>query len=133
MRTYKYCPKCGYVDSFQHHTVCGYCKTDLAETDIEYNCVKLNSEITQEIYEKYKVEENPLYNPEAAKERIERQEITHRIAEYTSKNRPKCPTCHSTNIEKISNTQKAVGFVAIGVFSKNFGKTFHCKNCGYRW
>lgn len=48
-------------------------------------------------------------------------------------NTPKCPTCGSTNIEKISTAKKAVGFVAVGVFSSNFGKTMHCKNCGYKW
>lgn len=48
-------------------------------------------------------------------------------------NKPKCPTCGSTNIEKISTTSKAIGFVAVGVFSSNFGKTMHCKNCGYKW
>lgn len=48
-------------------------------------------------------------------------------------NKPKCPTCGSTNIEKISTTSKAIGFMAVGVFSSNFGKTMHCKNCGYKW
>lgn len=48
-------------------------------------------------------------------------------------NTPKCPTCGSTNIEKISAGKKAIGFVAVGVFNSNFGKTMHCKNCGYKW
>ena len=46
---------------------------------------------------------------------------------------PKCPTCGSTNIEKISTTAKAIGFVAVGVFSSNFGKTMKCKNCGSKF
>ena len=50
-----------------------------------------------------------------------------------SKPVPKCPTCGSTNIEKISTTKKAVGFVAVGIFSSNFGKTMRCKQCGYKW
>lgn len=49
------------------------------------------------------------------------------------KNVPKCPTCGSTNVNKISATKKAAGFVAVGVFSSNFGKTMECKNCGYKW
>lgn len=48
-------------------------------------------------------------------------------------NKPKCPTCGSTNIEKISTASKAIGFVTVGVFSSNFGKTMHCKNCGYKF
>lgn len=50
-----------------------------------------------------------------------------------SKNVPTCPTCHSTNIEKIGTGTKVVGFATVGIFSKNFGKTFHCKDCDYRW
>lgn len=46
---------------------------------------------------------------------------------------PRCPTCGSTNIEKISSFTKAIGFAAIGIFSSNFGKTMYCRNCGYKW
>ena len=46
---------------------------------------------------------------------------------------PKCPTCKSTNIEKISMTKKAVGGALFGLFSSNVRKTMHCKNCGYKW
>lgn len=46
---------------------------------------------------------------------------------------PHCPTCNSTDLEKISTTSKFISFATAGVFSNSFGKTFHCKNCGYRW
>ena len=48
-------------------------------------------------------------------------------------NVPKCPTCGSTNVNKISSVKKATGFFAVGIFSSNFGKTMECKNCGYKW
>lgn len=48
-------------------------------------------------------------------------------------NIPKCPTCGSNKVEKISTTSKVVGFATVGVFSSNFGKTMHCKQCGYKW
>lgn len=48
-------------------------------------------------------------------------------------NIPKCPTCGSTNVNKISATKKALGFITVGVFSSNLGKTMECKNCGYKW
>lgn len=50
-----------------------------------------------------------------------------------SAGQPKCPTCGSTNINKISSGKKAIGFLTVGVFSSNFGKTMECKNCGYKW
>lgn len=46
---------------------------------------------------------------------------------------PHCPACNSTNVTKISIAKKATGFALIGIFSSNFGKTMHCKNCGYKW
>ena len=48
-------------------------------------------------------------------------------------NIPKCPTCGSTNICKISTGKKALGFITVGIFSSNFGKTMECKQCGYKW
>lgn len=48
-------------------------------------------------------------------------------------NVPKCPTCNSPNIEKISLTKKTVGGALFGIFSSNVRKTMHCKNCGYKW
>lgn len=48
-------------------------------------------------------------------------------------NVPKCPTCGSPDVEKISLTSKAVGGALFGLFSSNVRKTMHCKNCGYKW
>lgn len=50
-----------------------------------------------------------------------------------SSNTPRCPTCNSTNVQKISVAQKATGFALVGIFSSNFGKTMQCKNCGYKF
>ena len=48
-------------------------------------------------------------------------------------NIPTCPTCGSTNVSKITTASKAIGFAAVGVFSSNFGKTYKCDNCSYKW
>ena len=48
-------------------------------------------------------------------------------------NIPKCPTCGSPQIERISTLTKATSFGFFGVFSRDFNKTFHCKKCNYRW
>lgn len=50
-----------------------------------------------------------------------------------NQNIPKCPTCGSTNIEKISSFDKAAGAVMFGLFSKTARSQFKCKNCGYKW
>lgn len=46
---------------------------------------------------------------------------------------PKCPTCQSTNIKKISTTVKATNTVLFGLLGTKRHKTFHCNNCGYEW
>lgn len=46
---------------------------------------------------------------------------------------PKCPTCQSPNIEKISAIKKVIGGALFGLFSSDVQKTMHCKNCGYKW
>ena len=50
-----------------------------------------------------------------------------------SSHTPKCPTCGSTNIQKISATKKAAGAIGFGLFSKTAKSQFECKNCGYKW
>lgn len=46
---------------------------------------------------------------------------------------PKCPTCGSTNIKKISGTKRWVGTGLFGLASSNLGKTMQCNSCGYKW
>lgn len=48
-------------------------------------------------------------------------------------NKPKCPTCNSTNLKKISTTSKVVNTAVFGLFGTKRHKTFHCNNCGYEW
>lgn len=48
-------------------------------------------------------------------------------------NVPKCPTCDSTNIKRISGTSKAVSVAMFGLLSQKVKKQFHCNLCGYEW
>lgn len=48
-------------------------------------------------------------------------------------NKPKCPTCGSTNIKKIGGVERGASIWAFGIFSKKINKTFKCGNCGYTW
>lgn len=48
-------------------------------------------------------------------------------------NLPKCPTCGSLNVEKISAGKKIFGGAMFGLFSSDVRNTMHCKNCGYKW
>ena len=133
----KICENCGTISEFSN----GECKacynskiTDLKISTPEWsnltptqketvikNTLSLSDEtyeLIQEAWRNNKKNVQPMSRP---------------IQTTVQQNTPKCPTCGSTNIEKISTTKKAVGFVAVGIFSSNFGKTMHCKQCGYKW
>ena len=46
---------------------------------------------------------------------------------------PKCPTCGSANLKRISMSSKVASVAMFGLFSTKRSKTFHCNNCGYEW
>lgn len=48
-------------------------------------------------------------------------------------NIPKCPTCGSSNIKKISTASKIAGATMFGLFSRTAKSQFKCGNCGYTW
>lgn len=47
--------------------------------------------------------------------------------------KPKCPTCSSKNISKISTTGKMLSVGFFGLASGSIGKTMKCNKCGYKW
>lgn len=51
----------------------------------------------------------------------------------SSENVPKCPTCCSTKIKKISGLSKAGSVAMWGIFSRKVYKQWHCNNCGSEW
>ncbi len=48
-------------------------------------------------------------------------------------NVPRCLTCQSTNIKKISGISKAGSVALWGIFSQKVKKQWHCNNCGSEW
>lgn len=48
-------------------------------------------------------------------------------------NKPKCPTCSSKNVQKISSLSKAGSVAVFGIFSQKVRHQFKCNNCGYEW
>lgn len=54
-------------------------------------------------------------------------------ASQKNADKPKCPTCGSTNVKKISGTKRWVGTGLFGLASSDLGKTMQCNSCGYKW
>ena len=150
-----YCPKCGDVtiefDENEHS--CITCKnTQMINTgkDSKYFRDKYfaGKEMCDELLFKYNTAEevrkeffygNSVYNVKAIKKREElRQRVIAKNLKETGSiqtdNIPKCPTCGSADIEKISGTNKVASAAMFGVFSLgHISKTFKCKNCGMKF
>lgn len=41
-----------------------------------------------------------------------------------------CPYCNSTNVKKISGTERVASVAMMGIFSKKINKSFKCNACG---
>lgn len=48
-------------------------------------------------------------------------------------NTPRCPTCGSTDIQKISEAKRWLSTGLFGLASSDIGKSMCCKKCGYKW
>lgn len=48
-------------------------------------------------------------------------------------NIPQCPTCHSYNVDRISDLSRGIHAAAFGLFSSTARSQFKCNNCGYKW
>lgn len=46
---------------------------------------------------------------------------------------PKCPTCGSEKIHKLSAATRGVSLGLFGLASKTARSQFVCENCGYKW
>ena len=82
------------------------------------------------------IKENPLFNEDKYKKAIYDKELKKSLKVLNSQkqqNIPKCPTCGSTQIEKIGGLNRAAHAYAFGLFSKTARSQFHCRNCGYKW
>lgn len=127
------CPKCGDVGDDVN--ICPYCGEKQIRT--KYTLIDLLEQ--DDIDDEKIVDEyarcSPLFDEDLYRSRINKEKLLQKatLDKQREQNKPKCPTCGSTNIQKISTGKKAIGFVAVGVFSSNFGKTMECKNCGYKW
>lgn len=127
------CPKCGSIKAGWADDICSSCKCHVTITDMSWDqFVKLDpveeQQWEQEITEKY-VKLSPLFDPKAQDKRL-----TAELKEnYESQHQVKCPTCQSTNIQKISGLERSASVAMLGLFSKKINKSFKCNHCGYTW
>lgn len=44
-----------------------------------------------------------------------------------------CPNCRSTDVKRISATERAASVIGFGLLSKKINKTYKCNKCKYTW
>lgn len=151
----RYCPECkhNFSDGFDE---CVYCGSELVEGTIETEDIQTDTDkpiykmSDAEILEKYsdyrkRIEEQTGHNMTDAEflcgiKEARRDSLSHKadkymrnIQEANAVNIPKCPTCQSTDIKKVSTMSKASSVALWGLFSQKVKKQWHCNNCGSEW
>lgn len=115
----------------EHYHKCYYCGNELSEKpfngseEFDEDAVTKRDQIE---------EKNFNYGLEELEHLVALEDLSDNTSmQPTQSNIPKCPTCGSTNVNPISTTKKATGFILIGIFSSNFGKSYECRDCKYKW
>ncbi|WP_148411099.1 hypothetical protein [Murimonas intestini] len=131
------CKRCGHVP-VGYFITCPFCNIPSTEYDIGYSQkefedlewdekVKLRQHIFEDVIKK-----SPEFSQDAMDFRIKRQDELYKesIKKHArSGPRIRCPYCNSTNTRKATpGSYVSHGF--FGIFSKSFGKQWHCNSCG---
>lgn len=144
------CPECGkeISDKSAHCIHCGFPITNIAQTNICKigNCGYDLSEELQMVLDgvdKVKVVGKLRSKDLTLKEAVKMYSILNDTKSVPSNfekepeevdTTPKCPTCQSTNLKKISALSKAGSVALWGVLAAGrTSKTWHCNNCGNEW
>ena len=125
----KICPKCEgrYFDDMHYCSECFGGGVIELSTEEEYksktgkgfetlNKMNLEREIKDKEYEK----KHPIR---------QRHFQSYSKPKTVEDNIPKCPICGSTNLKKLSFTNKAISVGVFGLLSNKINKTWECKNC----
>ena len=135
----KICENCGTISEFSE----GKCKNcnnskiiDLGKTTEEW--FKLNSNQKESIIknvlslsdETYDLIQEAWRNNKKSIQPTARP-ISSRSSQQT--NIPKCPTCGSTNIKRITTANRAVSVLTLGIISGKIGKNYECLDCKAKW
>ena len=145
-----YCDKCGWIWQNSHNqkdTFCEICNNKLKPVPNEYFedpnfKILLSKKMKQKLLEEL-VFTSPNFdqyyfdnaiNIKGLRDAEFNAKMAHGKAILEEQSRvPKCPSCGSVNIKRISTTSKVAGAAMFGLFSKTARSQFKCNNCGYKW
>ncbi len=129
------CPRCGN----QNCKILHLTQSEISPIYVHAECAGQDEEyLINKVFEFDELKRN---NPEEFDKlwqpleefRIKELERRKNSRSKNDSNSPKCPTCGSTNVKKISGGKRWLGVGLFGLASSNIGKTYECKNCQYKW
>lgn len=137
-----YCKKCGRIVQEQYNKQtqkCDYCNNELNYVPKQFligqRGVIFNDDLKEQFINEY-IKSSPEFDQYRFDHRDQdmfEQRMAYRAAISKQSNTPKCPTCGSTNIQKISGTKRWLSAGLFGLASSDVGKSMVCKSCGFKW
>ena len=131
----KYCKLCGYTTTEELLEKCPICQsTDWEDADsIILKDISKDRQFLEAMIDLKK--KDPIeYQLKMSqfKTQVKQQEQAQE-SKREEENTIHCPTCNSTNVNRIPTTAKATNTILFGIFGTKRHKTFHCNNCKYEW
>ena len=134
-----YCPKCGNQGIYENgNEICQYCGTKELPTKYDWDKWLFGSEypnnLDEIIFNEY-IKDNPLFDENIYEQREGKEKLLRQASldKQREQNKPKCPTCGSTNVKRISTLNRAVSIGVFGLFSSKIGKNYECLHCKAKW
>lgn len=131
----------GFIYPFEiksnNEYICPYCNNKLLDTFITENEFDLIEDVSdsdrQFLEAMIELKKNDPIEYQLKMSQFKanlKQQESSKVEEDTP---PKCPTCGSTNIQKISGTKRWLSTGLFGIASSDIGKSMVCRSCGYKW
>ncbi len=136
------CPNCGCPNVAKNHCIingtdvdCSFIFDKSIDQEIKVLIMVENTNLDFDVINKIIVEWAtkgvipPIFNGKESTWEEDMRKLSHSQADNT----PKCPTCGSSEIQKIGGLERAASVGFWGLFSNKINKTYKCKNCGHTW
>lgn len=134
----KRCANCGHVGRFTPDFIkCNKCEqetlqvTEMTTEEFSILCkvAPKNNELRSlmiDLKEKDPIEYQ--LKMSQFKTQVQQQETIKK--QQSEQSKVHCPYCKSTNVKKISGTERVASVAMMGIFSKKINKSFKCNACG---
>lgn len=116
--------------------ICPFCNNKLIDTKFPHDDFNLigkssdwNRQVLDAMMELYK--KDPIeYQLKLNQFKLQQEQKEEIVEKQRQENLVHCPYCNSTNVSKITGTERAISVIGLGIFSKKINKSFKCNNCG---